>query len=80
MTVKVLLFARYREAARAPALEVDVRRGATLAEVWAEVRARVPELSSDERPLFSCDRIYATADRVLRGDEEIAAFPPVSGG
>jgi len=80
VTVRVLLFARYREAAGASQVEVDVPPGATLSEVWAQVRARVPGLPADERPLFSCDRAYATGDRVLRGDEEVAAFPGVSGG
>ena len=80
MTVSVLLFARYREAAGAPSIEVEVPVNATLADVWAQVRVRIPSLRSDESPLFSCDRAYARRDRVLTGREEIALFPPVSGG
>ncbi len=80
MTVLVLLFARYREAAKAPSVEVEVPPGATLTDVWSELRARIPGLSHDERPLFSCDRVYARGDRAITGDEEIAVFPPVSGG
>ena len=80
MTVSVLLFARYREAAGAPSIEVEVPANATLADVWARVRARVPALGREERPCFSCDRAYARADRALTGREEIAVFPPVSGG
>ena len=78
MTVLVLLFARYREAA--PSVEVEVPPGATLTDVWSELRARIPGLSREERPLFSCDRVYVREDRAIRGDEEIAVFPPVSGG
>jgi molybdopterin converting factor small subunit len=80
MTVLVLLFARYREVAKASSLEVEVPPGATLADVWSQVRARIPGLSRDERPLFSCDRVYAREDRAIAGHEEIAVFPPVSGG
>ena len=80
MTVLVLLFARYREAAKAASIEVEVPQGATLADVWSQVRARLPGLSRDEQPLFSCDRVYARQDRTITGREEIAVFPPVSGG
>ena len=80
MTVQVLLFARYREAAKASSVEVEVPPGATLADVWSQVRARVPGLSRGEKPLFSCDRVYAREDRPITGHEEIAVFPPVSGG
>jgi molybdopterin converting factor small subunit len=80
MTVPVLLFARYREAAKAASVLVEVPHGATLADVWTQVRARIPGLSGDERPLFACDRVYARHDRAITGNEEIAVFPPVSGG
>ena len=80
MIVPVLLFARYREAAGAASIEVEVAGGATLADVWEGVRARVPALRDERRPLFSCDRIYARPDRPVTGIEEIAVFPPVSGG
>ena len=80
MTVRVLLFARYREAAGVPWVEVDVPANSTLADVWAGLRAKVPALGREERPLFSCDRAYAREDRPLTGREEIAVFPPVSGG
>ncbi len=80
MTVSVRLFARYREAAGAPSIDVEVEENATLEEVWARVRARVPSLRDEKRPLFACNRAYAGKDLAITGREEIAAFPPVSGG
>jgi molybdopterin converting factor small subunit len=76
----VRLFARYREAAGAPAVEVEVPPGATLQQVWDRVREGVPALRGETRPLLSCDRVYARPERAIAGHEEIAAFPPVSGG
>ena len=80
MRLRVLLFARFREAAGRPAVEVEVPAGATLGQAWDQVRAAVPALAGEPGPLLACDRSYARPDRVLTGSEEIAAFPPVSGG
>ena len=52
MTVSVLLFARYREIAGAAAIAVDVPPGATLADVWKQVRRNVHGLKDEERPLI----------------------------
>ncbi len=80
MKITVMLFARYREAAGRPALEVEAPEGATLQGIWEQVRTAVPALADERRPLFACDRAYARPERVVTGGEEIAAFPPVSGG
>lgn len=80
MTISVLLFARYREAAGAATIDVEIGEDATLADVWERVRTRVPALKDERRPLFSCDHVYARPDHPVTGREEIAAFPPVSGG
>ncbi len=80
MKITVLLFARYQEAAGAPRVEVEVPAGATVAQVWERVQAAVPALRGESRPLLACDQDYARPDRVVTGGEEIAVFPPVSGG
>lgn len=80
MKIKVLLFARYRELAGRPSVEVEVPEGTTLAELWDVVQRSVPALGSEGRPLMACDRAYAKPDRIIEGREEIAVFPPVSGG
>jgi molybdopterin synthase sulfur carrier subunit len=80
MRCSVLLFARYGELAGAGAVEVEVQEGATVAEIWERVREIVPALRAEERPLLACDRTYARRDQVVSPGQEIAAFPPVSGG
>jgi molybdopterin converting factor subunit 1 len=80
MIVRVLLFARYREAAGSDAVVVEVPRDATLAAVWEAVRARVPALVAEQAPLMALDRAYAAPDRAVQASDEVAFFPPVSGG
>jgi molybdopterin converting factor small subunit len=80
MRIRVLLFARYREAAGSEALEVLVPEDAPLAKVWEAVQAQVPALRGERTPLMALDRSYAPADRKVVPGSEVAFFPAVSGG
>lgn len=75
------LFARYREAVGRDRLEVEVPDGATVEQVWAAVSAAHPVLAR-YRPhtLFAIGNEYVPAERPVRAGEELACFPPVSGG
>ena len=81
MRIPVALFARYREAVGRGRVEVEVADGATVEDVWAALAAAYPELTR-YRPhtLFAVGSDYVEADRPVRAGEEVACFPPVSGG
>lgn len=83
MTVRVpvQLFARYREAVGRDRVEVEVPEGATVEEVWSTLTAAHPSLAR-YRPhtLFAVGNEYVEAERLVRAGEEVACFPPVSGG
>jgi len=80
MTVRVLLFARYRETAGTDRLDLHLSPGTTLGAVWEEVARRVPALGVESAPLMAVDQSYARADQRIDTDCEVAFFPPVSGG
>jgi molybdopterin synthase catalytic subunit len=79
--VTVSLFARFREAAGRDRLEVDVPDGATVEEVWSAVSAAHPSLAR-YRPhtLFAVANEYVPSSRRVHPGDEVACFPPVSGG
>jgi sulfur-carrier protein len=79
--VPVALFARYREATGRGRVEVDVDEGATVEDVWTALAAAHPVLMR-YRPhtLFAIGTDYVEPDRPVRAGEEVACFPPVSGG
>jgi molybdopterin converting factor small subunit len=79
--VPVALFARYREAVGRGRVEVDVADSATVEDVWTALAAVHPVLSR-YRPhtLFAVGTDYVEPDRPVRPGEEVACFPPVSGG
>jgi molybdopterin converting factor small subunit len=79
--VPVCLFARYREVAGRDRVEVEVPEGATVEEVWSAVSAAHPGLGP-YRPhtLFAIGNEYVPAGQAVRAGDEVACFPPVSGG
>ena len=81
MTVPVWLFARYREAIGRDRVEVEVPDGATVEVVWSALAAAHPALAR-YRPhtLFAVGNEYVGAEHPVRVGEEVACFPPVSGG
>jgi molybdopterin converting factor subunit 1 len=80
MTVTVLLFARYREAAGERAIAVDLPEGASLAAAWAAVQRQVPALAAETSPMMALDQAYRGPETSVQPGSEIAFFPPVSGG
>ena len=80
MTITVLLFARYREAAGTGTAALDLPDGSTLGEAWEAVRRSYPGLAAETRPMMALDRAYRDADARIAPGSEVAFFPPVSGG
>ena len=81
MRVRVRFFARYREAVGRERLDVEVPDGSTVESAWRAVVDRHPELAKF-RPftLFAVGHEYVAAEHLLRPDDELCLFPPVSGG
>jgi molybdopterin converting factor small subunit len=79
--VGVALFARFREAVGRERVEVEVPEGATVGEVWMAL-ARAHPVLSRYRPhtLFAIGNEYVDPARPVGAGEEVACFPPVSGG
>jgi molybdopterin converting factor small subunit len=79
--IPVALFARYREAVGRGRVEVEVADSATVEDVWAALVTAHPVLIR-YRPhtLFAVGTDYVDPDRPVHAGEEVACFPPVSGG
>ena len=81
MTIRVLLFAAYREAVGSSRLEVEVPEGATVSQVYDRLEQEHDGLAR-LRPYtsFAVNREFVDADAVLRAGDEVAFLQPVSGG
>lgn len=81
MRVHVKLFARLRERAGVSQCDVDITTGGRVSDVLAELRQCFPRLADDHGPIIvAVNQQFAALDHPLRDGDEIALFPPVSGG
>ncbi len=81
MKVRVLLFARARELARADWLEVEVPAGATVAHLREALAGLAPGLKEFvQRCAVAVGGEYVVDGDVVREGAEVALIPPVSGG
>lgn len=81
MTIRLLLFAIYRDWAGTDELELHLPADATAAAAVAAARARLPGLGPlPERPAVAVNSVYASLDTRLADGDELALLPPVAGG
>ena len=81
VNIRVLFFGAARDAAAANELELTVDEPATVASAFQSLKARFSTLERFGRSLlFAVNQEYATPDTQLKENDELAVFPPVSGG
>jgi MoaE-MoaD fusion protein len=79
--VRVLLFGAAREAAGREELPLEVAAPASVRSVFQQLLAEVPALARFGRSLLvAVNEEYAPPTREVREGDEVAVFPPVSGG
>lgn len=81
MKITIKLFARLRELAGVDTLEYDVAEATTVSDLIQNLQSEHPQLAEvAARTIISLNRDFVEADTRLSEGDEIALFPPVSGG
>ncbi|MCV6615456.1 MAG: molybdopterin converting factor subunit 1 [Cellvibrionaceae bacterium] len=82
--IKILYFARYREQLNCDGESFELPRdNYTLAELLAELRARPepwPSTLGDNNLLAAVNQELSQPGHILCSGDEVALFPPVTGG
>lgn len=77
-TIHVKFFASLRERLGTGSIEVAAATPLTAAELWARVGTGAS--LSDDGVLVAVNHDYVDAGHAVRGGDEVAFFPPVTGG
>lgn len=79
--LRVLFFGAARDIVGASPLDISLTAPANVASAFEHLVSRFPDLQRFGRSLlFAVNQEYATLDKDLRENDEMAVFPPVSGG
>lgn len=81
IAVKVLFFGAARDAVGNGEVDFVLKGASTAANAFEEVLEKYPDLRRFGRSLlFAVNQEYVAADREVHDGDELAVFPPVSGG
>lgn len=81
MRIAVRLYAAARQAAGDETLQIELGDGPTVADLRRGLMRQCPALRAWERHLlFAVNQRFAADDQLVQETDEIACFPPVSGG
>ena len=78
MNIQVLLFDSLKEHLGKAEIQVEISSSQTVASLWDRLSAGKEALP--EQILFAVNHEYVHADYQLKDGDEIAFFPPVTGG
>lgn len=77
MSIVVRYFANMRDRMGRAEEKVDVAGGLTVAELWRQVSQGQP---MPPNILIAVNMEYTDADQIIKDGDEVAFFPPVTGG
>jgi len=81
VNVRVLFFGAARDAVGANQMDLALEAPATVSSAFQSLKERFEKLERFGRSLlFAVNQEYATPDTQLKENDELAVFPPVSGG
>ena len=79
--VKLLFFASLKDIVGSRQLDFELPSGATIDDLWERLESRYPKLCPyNSIVLTSVNEDYVTREAVVCDGDEVALFPPVSGG
>ncbi|HJL56448.1 MAG: MoaD/ThiS family protein [Arenicellales bacterium] len=76
MSINVRFFASLKERIGSATLEIDAQGITTVRDVWTSASGQ----EADEEMLVAINKEYAALDRTVADGDEVAFFPPVTGG
>jgi len=81
MNLNIRLFATLKELAGASSVQIELEEPSTVADLLKMIGIKYPNMElSLQSTLVSVNHEYADRELLLKSNNEVALFPPVSGG
>jgi molybdopterin synthase sulfur carrier subunit len=80
MKVKIRYFGQFRDLAGKQEEFLETKNGITVKELREQIREIYPKIAAKNEVLVAVNGSFGTLDQVISETDEVAFFPPVSGG
>jgi len=78
--IKVTYYGQFRDITGLNEEEIEVKVGVTVVELRDQVREKYPRIAEKREILVAINNSFAPLETVVKQDDKVAFFPPVSGG
>lgn len=80
MKVKIRYFGQFRDFTGKREEILEVKNGITVEEIREHVRSIYPKIAAKKEVLVAVNGNFGALDELIEETDEVAFFPPVSGG
>jgi molybdopterin converting factor subunit 1 len=78
--IKIRYFGQFRDITGLTEEEIETKDGITVVELRDQVKDKYPRIAAKREVLVAINSNFAPLDTVIKPDDKVAFFPPVSGG
>ena len=80
MKIKVTYFGQFRDITGVKEEEIETKDGVTVVELRDQVREKYAGIAAKDEVLVAINNSFAALETVVKEEDKVAFFPPVSGG
>jgi molybdopterin synthase sulfur carrier subunit len=80
MKVKIRYFGQFRDFTGKQEEVIETKKGITVRAIREQIRDMYPKIGSKDEVLVAVNGSFGSLDQVILETDEVAFFPPVSGG
>ncbi len=80
MRIKVTYYGQFRDITDLNEEEIETKDGVTVVELRDQVREKYPRIAAKKEILVAINNSFVPLETVVKQDDNVAFFPPVSGG
>lgn len=80
MKIKIRYFGQFRDFTGKQEEVLETKKGITVKEIREQIRDIYPKIATKNEVLVAVNGSFVSLDQVILETDEVAFFPPVSGG